>query len=1288
MKKTKKDEELEAVTQPDESAAEEVKEVPVAETVKPEEEQTAVQPEQETVTETETETEAQPKQKFANKQNTIVLIGAAVISVAAITTGVLVGTLTGGKSGEGGTGPALKAPAAVIADGKITWSAVENAQSYTVVINEVATVVNGLSYDLSSDNALSLLVIGENEITVKANATGSHSESAISSVTYIHKAAFGAPVNLKVENNILKWDAVAGATSYTVKIGEEAITADKNELDLSAVADKLKTGGNTIAVMANAVGEYHLASAYSASINYSYYITLTKPVLSLDESILSWNAVDNASGYSVRIGAYVTEVKGVEIDLTTLSKLLEFGENEISVKAVGIGGYLDSAYSDSVIYNFSYSSEDAPEAFIIAVDAIKTLTDKMTKAQADAIKKEFDDALMIFNSLTQQQKLEAAVLGAKVKFDAKKNAFDGVMETATTAHRDFSDKLNAMGGVLEKEESLSGLTAAVTAAQSAKDGLSTLAASLISDEQNKILADGTAGLTVWEAAVADAKLAWGIEFGDITGGDAIAEENIVKANALLGGYGALKAYVKAEIGDLKSAAETALTAAQAQIKTSVDGLKAKIVFDGEIAEENITKEYYELLRGYKDEIAALGAYAQTLCDTESLTAAVNGEISKLLSIAVSEKTQRGQSSVICNHQNQNPDNNTYIYVARKYFNVLGETVTVIPELTGEGLKAIEAPTEANEQGWLVWKLTISTPNEVATVSYTIDGEEAVSMTVKIKPNANVWGVTLENGTVTFAGGGDGEKYIDVYESTDVAKSAPEGEVDIIISGAPLAQRIKIESGITTGDLIRQLALAGVRGQHNLTFVFYAYEKDGDADVYSHITSAALLENFDCTVTDEDVKTVILVNNVLDTGVWPEGAGGEFSLIGTSFDAFIAQFNGVENVTLDKDNLEKYFHVKITAFDKDTSEELFSYLAPFKNRGLTYRTFMKEWAIDYFANGGVEKEQLFYLTLSIVPTEKVDGQDNPIFALFRESAKSEVAKGELYTGEHHFKESDTKDKMFFSDAGMTDPDTATANITLGAAYDSIDKWIEAFNKQITDETLTRDTIMKYINWEVEATSNGQTANFKIDFTGASIDGFAIRRNLYEQFKAEGEAEYKMTFKIAPKAGCVYDEYFKASDATPAKTWKGTITEQDVSAPNGAQLRFTGNGFFEFARGDMSNTGNVQNGDVLKGGHVSHIEIKFEKDGVSKSIYLKGDGLTAADKLYAYVDLEDKSTALDCDTVGNGYVAISNFNSWVIEQLGIADFDAQDGWAFSTKLILADGYYYGDSEYSVPVVYQAN
>lgn len=170
------------------------------------------------------------------------------------------------------------------------------------------------------------------------------------------KKPLATPENVLLSDGALSWDPVEGAVDYTVRIGtDESTVLSETSLKLKDVKDKLKVGKNSLSVRANET-EKNAASEYSSKVTYNYEIDekdkvkLGKPMnLKLTGSVLSWDAVTNASGYTVTIGAeetLTTDTNSIDFSTDEAKERLVLGPNAVSVRANGTGYYLDSDESE------------------------------------------------------------------------------------------------------------------------------------------------------------------------------------------------------------------------------------------------------------------------------------------------------------------------------------------------------------------------------------------------------------------------------------------------------------------------------------------------------------------------------------------------------------------------------------------------------------------------------------------------------------------------------------------------------------------------------------------------------------------------------------------------------------------------------------------------------------------------------------------------------------------------------------------------------------------------------
>ncbi|MFP4177907.1 MAG: hypothetical protein ACLFTZ_04000, partial [Acholeplasmataceae bacterium] len=131
--------------------------------------------------------------------------------------------------------PELESPADVtITDGILTWNAVDDADGYLVVVGTDEHEVTETTFDL---NALDLAA-GTYNVTVSSVAGDSVSTpSAVLEFVVEEETPdqLDAPTGLSIDDNVLSWDAVSGATRYEVAIGDEVYATTEANFDLSSL---------------------------------------------------------------------------------------------------------------------------------------------------------------------------------------------------------------------------------------------------------------------------------------------------------------------------------------------------------------------------------------------------------------------------------------------------------------------------------------------------------------------------------------------------------------------------------------------------------------------------------------------------------------------------------------------------------------------------------------------------------------------------------------------------------------------------------------------------------------------------------------------------------------------------------------------------------------------------------------------------------------------------------------------------------------------------------------------
>lgn len=126
---------------------------------------------------------------------------------------------------------ALATPAVTVSGTAVSWNAVENASVYEVYVNgEKIAETASTEYDFR------YLYVGEISVSVKAVSDGEEYLDSTRSEevsVYLAKETLSAPTNLRLEDKTLVWDAVTGATGYTVfNNGEEVASVTENRYEI------------------------------------------------------------------------------------------------------------------------------------------------------------------------------------------------------------------------------------------------------------------------------------------------------------------------------------------------------------------------------------------------------------------------------------------------------------------------------------------------------------------------------------------------------------------------------------------------------------------------------------------------------------------------------------------------------------------------------------------------------------------------------------------------------------------------------------------------------------------------------------------------------------------------------------------------------------------------------------------------------------------------------------------------------------------------------------------------
>ena len=197
----------------------------------------------------------------------------------------------------------------VAESGMLIYNPVENAEKYIITVdcgnkNHKHTSIDNGTYTYFDISGCEMQK-GGIKVTVKAEAAGYISSEGV----FVYDKTLDKVSSVDVKDGKLVWKAVDNALGYLVKINGEEIELDVNEFSLKEYAE----GKYDIEIYPV---NYKYNSPEAVTFSYDKKLLATPAGLAVNGNVLKWKAVENATGYTVKIN-------GKEYTVSSNEKALE-----------------------------------------------------------------------------------------------------------------------------------------------------------------------------------------------------------------------------------------------------------------------------------------------------------------------------------------------------------------------------------------------------------------------------------------------------------------------------------------------------------------------------------------------------------------------------------------------------------------------------------------------------------------------------------------------------------------------------------------------------------------------------------------------------------------------------------------------------------------------------------------------------------------------------------------------------------------------------------------------------
>ncbi len=213
----------------------------------------------------------------------------------------------------------------------LTWDPVDNAAAYYVAVSSDGNTY--VTSYVSGGTSFSLAGYGAGKLYVQVTPVTDGYYSAPAESVTVDKVSIAAPTGITLSGKTLKWNAVDGATSYTVTVNGKSYDVSANEFTLSA-DNALVTGTIDYSVTVRANGSTEAAnSAYSDTVVVKYGSIGS---VSYSSGKVVWDPVVGAEKYVIKVGTRQYNVNGDKNSLAVV--FTEAGATTVSVAFIDENG--------------------------------------------------------------------------------------------------------------------------------------------------------------------------------------------------------------------------------------------------------------------------------------------------------------------------------------------------------------------------------------------------------------------------------------------------------------------------------------------------------------------------------------------------------------------------------------------------------------------------------------------------------------------------------------------------------------------------------------------------------------------------------------------------------------------------------------------------------------------------------------------------------------------------------------------------------------------------------------